>query len=96
MAVALSNWKKRGGSSPQRTRTSRETTAELTALREQLRCRLDSLPENIRNVMQLRYIVGASWQMVAIQCHYSKQHTFRLLNQGELMINSSKSEQTCD
>lgn len=67
-----------------------ETAAELTALREQLRSRLDSLPENIRNVMQLRYIVGASWQMVAIQCHYSQQHTFRLLNQGEAMINSDE------
>lgn len=67
--------------------TLRAIEEEQCQLREWLRPRLAAIEkDNVRRVMELRYMEGQTVQEISQRVAYSREHTYRLLHEGEQAV----------
>ena len=63
---------------------------ELQIVRQEIRAALNQLEdENLKLLMEYRYIDGLTWEQVAEKMHYSWRHTCRLHGEALAKINMS-------
>lgn len=70
----------------------RALKAEIAALQDAVRPAILALEDpREREAMEMRYLLGLSVREIAYRLHFSEQHLFRLVRQGEAKVESDES-----